>query len=269
MRMLSDWRFVVTFIATVAGVVVPIWLWQADLHSKSLAIHLVSKVALQQGAQDALPGLQISVDGARLENPHLLIFEIRNDGTKPIPASDFESPIDIRLADSASFVRSRVTRRSPVDLEAEVTTEKQRIGIKPILLNPKDMLTITAITTGETPALSTRARIVGISSIALDDRTEAKLSGTQRLADLATAVAFFISCMLAYRGAMGGDGVLLRQRAAVFIAFVAGVAGSVRLIDLLDELQISGFWYFMGYVLLLMFLSSLAASLINRRRTEP
>lgn len=131
-----DWKFVLTLLITVAGVASPAWLWQADQSSKSLSIKLATRISIQPKAQDFISGIKMPVDGSQLENPHLVVFEIRNDGSRPIPAADFESPVRIHVVSETSLVRASVTGEAPKDIEATLVSERQDMSLKPTLLNP-------------------------------------------------------------------------------------------------------------------------------------
>ena len=265
MKIFSEWKFFLTLVITVASVAVPVWLWQADLSSKSLSIKLVTQVPLQPKEQDAIPGMEISVDGSRLEKPHLVVFEIRNDGRKPILATDFESPLDIRLEAKTSFVRSGVTKRIPNDIETTIINERQRLSLKPGLLNPKDTIEITAITSGATPVFSSKARVIGISNVALEDSTKEKPT----LAKLALLLFCSLPCLIAF--ALMTDvftepnGKFIRKRAAAVVGIVTAVPGVVVFNSFLEKVGIQGFWYFMLFYMLLMIPASMIASALNKK----
>jgi len=130
-----DWKFLLTLLATVAGVAVPVWLWQADQSSKSLSIKLATRISIQPKEQGTISGVEISVDGARLVNPHLVVLEIRNNGSKPIPAADFESPVKINVVSETKLVRANITDKVPKDIEAALVSDSEGMSLKPTLLN--------------------------------------------------------------------------------------------------------------------------------------
>lgn len=268
MRLLGDWKFAATLAVAIAGVIVPVWLWQADLSSKSLSITLTTRVSLQPTEKESLQGLEVSVDGKRIENPYLVVFEIANDGSKPILASDFESPLDIRLASDTYFVRSRITNKTPKDIDTDVSAEKTKISLKPALLNPKDSVTVTIVTAGVAPVFETRARVAGIPSISIEDNT-VKKRNTPRLIFLAVAaILLSVASSVAYDGAFSAKGIFLRRRAAVFVAFVSALPSVVALMALLEELEIFGFWYMMLYYTIMLIPTGIIASALNRKPSE-
>ena len=188
-----------------------------------------------------------------------------NDGSKPVPAADYESSLAIRVQGGASFVRARVTGRSPKDIDAEIATDKQSLSLKPTLLNPKDTITVTAITSGTVPVFDSKARIVGVSSIALVDGTLEKSGTAKRSFLLAAATLLLVASMIVFDGATESRGILLRQRAAAYVGLVSAFPGVFAFMSFLEELGIQGFWYFMLYIMLLLIPVALIAFGINRK----
>lgn len=268
MRLFNDWKFVATLIAAIAGAVVPVWLWQADLSSKSLAITLATRVPLQPTEKESLQGLEVLVDGKRVENPYLVVLEISNDGSKPILASDFESPLDIHFASDTYIIRARMTSKTPKDIDTDISTEKTRISLKPALLNPKDSVSITIVTGGVAPVLETRARVAGIPSIAIADNTVKKRNTTTLILLVTAAVLLSVASLVAYDGAFSKTGVFLRQRAAAYVAFVSALPSVIALMTFLEEFEVTGFWYFLLYYTLMMIPTGVIASALNRKRGD-
>jgi hypothetical protein len=259
-----DWKFFLTLVITLAGVAAPVWLWQADQSSKSLSVKLVTRIALQPKEQESISGMEISVDGARLEKPHLVVLEIRNDGRKPIPAIDFESPVQIHLESDTSFVRASVTNQSPKDIEAILSTERQGVSLKPTLLNPGDTISITAITSGAPPIFNTKARVVGISNVVLEDGTTEKPNKIKLALLLLGSILSLIGFSLMSDAVVDPKGVHLRRRAAALVGLVIVFPGVIGLQTFLEEIGVQGFWYTMLYYLILMVPVSFMASALNR-----
>jgi len=269
MRLLSDWKFVVTLAAAIAGVIVPVWLWQADLSSKSLAITLSTRVSLQPAEKESLQGMEISFEGKHLDNPHLVILEITNDGSKPILANDFESPLEIRLSSETHFVHSRITDRSPKDIDTDLSIEKNRVSLKPALLNPKDTIRITAITDGIAPTFEAKTRVVGIPSITITDNTVKQNNKAKLILLLIAAVFLAVASQIAYEGTIFSKGVFLRRRAAAFVALISVLPSVAAFITFLEEINITSFWQFMMYYLLMSIPVGFMASALNRKQAIP
>lgn len=248
----------------IAGVLTPIWLWQADLNSKSVSIRAVTKVSLQPKEKVVLPGVEVTVAGVKLENPHLVVFEIRNDGAKPIVAADFESAGEIRIESESLFVSSRITAQDPKDIAAELRMEGKKLLLKPMLLNPKDTISIAAITSGAAPVFATKFRIAGVSSIFLSDNTNETWTSKRRVLLLVWSFVSLIAATVVYDINLSIKGVKLRRRAAYFVAFVCAFPGIAALAIVLEEAGYSTFWYPLLFVLVLTIPSMLLAMALNR-----
>lgn len=235
MRLSLDWKFMLPLIVSVLGVLVTVLIWQADLNGKSLSVKLVSRASLEPTAGRPVPEMEISIDGAKLLNPYVVTFEITNEGRKPIPSGDFESPIEIRLESATLFVRPKITGSSPKDIDAELAVEPNRIGLKPVLLNPQDSVVITAITTGEPPAFSSKARISGISSIPLLDGTQAKKSGVRSALLVVVALFLFLVSGVASVGSWPSKGVWIAPLQAAFIQMSTSVTAAIIFVTALAE----------------------------------
>lgn len=168
-----DFKFYLGLAVALAGVIVPIFLWQFDISSKSLSVQLVSSVALQPETSSSVKGLQVVLDGVKIDQPYLSTLEITNNGSKPIPSSDFETTLEIRLTNNTSIVRARISDSIPHEIPAEISFEEtSKVSLEPLLLNPKDRLTFSLITAGGAPAFEPFARISGISKVSYEDSTE-------------------------------------------------------------------------------------------------
>jgi len=265
MKLFGDWKFFLTFFITVVSIAVSIWIWQAELSSKSLSIKLNTRISLQPKEQESLPGMEISVDGSRIENPHLVVFEVTNDGSKPILATDFESPLDIRLESKTSFVRSQVTGTIPKDIEATILSERQRISLKPTLLNPKDTIAITAITSGAPPIFVYKARVVGISHVSLEDSTIEKTSIVKLVFWLFGSVICFVPTYMMSLAVLESKDIFIRPRAAIFVGFVSAVPGMAAYLIFLKGIGIEGLGFIMLCSMILSITAMFIASAINRK----
>ena len=164
-----DWKFFLTLAITIASVAVPVWLWQADLSSKALSLTVKSTAELQPKGIDTLNGIQLSVDGKALESPYVSVLEISNSGSKPILTSDFEGPMRISTGSLSKLVKVRTTSSTPPSLEPAVSLAEGVVLLQPLLLNPSDIIRITAVTANAKPIFAVRARVAGVSEINVND----------------------------------------------------------------------------------------------------
>ncbi len=170
--MTLDWKFALSIFVALVGVLVPIGLWQLDSGSRGISVRLISSVEIQPLKSPAMSELQISVDGLKLEAPFISTIELRNDGSKPISASDFESALEVGVNDGIRIVRARIASSQPSDIRGDLAFEAHVLKLQPLLLNPNDSLTLAVISAGGNPVFTPRARIVGINKIAFEDATK-------------------------------------------------------------------------------------------------
>ncbi len=164
-----DWKFVLPLVATVAGVLVPVWLWQTDLSAKSVALRVISATELRPEGTAKLDGIQLSVDGRPIERPFISVIELESTGSRPIQSSDFEAPIEVLVKAPATLLKAQITRVTPVDLKPLLTVGSDKVVVSPLLLNPGDQVQVTILTSGPTPEFGARSRIAGVSSLTIDN----------------------------------------------------------------------------------------------------
>lgn len=236
-----DWKFLLTLLVALAGVLVPVWLWRADISARSLHIKKISQTSLQPPDSAKALSLTISIAGAELHTPYLTVFELVNDGAKPVPSSDFESSIEISTANAAKIVRTTLTNTTPKDLLPDVVLESGIVRIKPILLNPGDSATFAVLTSGDAPSFVSRARIAGVPSVPIDEETSKTKSPRITATFSIFALAFFAISYLTYDG-WTAKGCHLRPRAAFFVSFITFTSGAAMSMGFAESLGYSGAW---------------------------
>ena len=194
---------------------------------------------MQPDNANSISGLQVAIDGAPLKSPYLSVLELSNDGDKPIPSTDFESPLEIRVVEGAVVARAQVTETKPKDVEATLTWETQAIKLRPLLLNPKDVVTVSVLTSGNKPEFSTRARIAGISVVPINE-TAVKPSKLQKTGlFLFAALLLFMASDITNGGLTSNEPILLRRRAAILVSTSTGLAGAAVFIAFLDAIGVT------------------------------
>lgn len=255
----------ITLLATVAGIVVPIWIWRADLTSKSLEFRVASQASLEPAKSGDIKGLKITLDSAPLDRPYLTVVELTNDGSKPIPSSEFEGPIEVRVSGGAKVVRAQLVSANPKSLEAKVATTENSIAVAPLLLNPEDKLTISILTSGGPPSFLPRARIAGVAEIKLDD-SQGKIPAW-RLSMLAFIAAFllFVASDITNDGFPNGKPVVLRRRAAILVSGVTGITGAGMFLFFLQNVGVQSWWQMVLALIILMLVTGVVAAFWNTR----
>jgi hypothetical protein len=217
-------------LAAIAGVVVPVYLWRADLNAHSLRFRIVSQTPLQPKEIAANAGLKISVDGQELKSPSVSVVEITNDGARPIPSANFEGPLELNLDGDVRVLRVAVTSTSPTDIRAQFQFDAKSVKLQPLLLNPRDSLTLALITDGSIPTFQPRARISGITGVAVEDATKPAASRTRSLSLLVTSFAFFLAAWILGEGVFHRHGILLSRRGATFASALLAASGIMLIV---------------------------------------
>jgi hypothetical protein len=110
--------------------------------------------------------VELYLNGRQLINPHLYVVRIENSGRAPITPNDFDSPIIVRLNKSIftwatlSWNRSDILRE-----EHKIKMSLRELRVGPILLNPRDALTLVALVEAAEDDLSVIARAAGVEQI--------------------------------------------------------------------------------------------------------
>ncbi|NVZ52229.1 hypothetical protein HX792_17930 [Pseudomonas sp. B6002] len=219
-----DWKFIATTVIAIAALIVP----QIDLSSRSLTVRLLASSPLQPALN--IQNLQISLNGQNVESPYISTLELVNTGSKPVTSTDFDSTLQIQMANSAKLISAEITSTTPKNIPAQVATIGDKAAISPYLSNPKDAVTIAVITSGPRPEFEVRARIVGINEVGFEDTTVR--NGSSYLSSLIGVVTsygllflYFLFGPIAFR-----DKQFAIPRGLAFCIAAACAAGSVKLI---------------------------------------
>jgi hypothetical protein len=228
-----DWKFFASTLIAIAGVLAPIWLWQSDQDSRALTLTVVSKTPI---ATNSIDGLQVTLDNQSVKNLYVSSIDLINTGSKPIQTSDFDAPIKIQVGTSAKLLRAKIENTSPKDIKPSIEFNNSELKIAPLLLNPKDKMRISIISSENSPEFTPASRISGISAIEMIDNTTP--SKQERKMWFRVAVAIMLLTIYA-----GGFILLFHDFVTsklnlthLYVTFVS-VFGGVALLSTLEEGQ--------------------------------
>lgn len=163
-----DWKFALTSLIALA---VPFYLWQADLSSHALTVRLVSSSALELPSDSKNHDIQITVNGAKVESPHISSLALINTGSKPIVSADFETPVEVKTQNDSKLITAQITGSEPADIPAKIFLEENKLKFRPFLSNPKDQVNVTIVSSGPLN-LKAGGRIAGVRDITFEDLTQ-------------------------------------------------------------------------------------------------
>lgn len=170
-NMRFDWKFTLSLIVALGGVLIPIWIWQFDWKSNSMSVRLASSVDLRPATHNSIGDLRLVVGENEINSPFLSTVELVNDGSRPIPAASFEGQLNVLIDNDAKLVRVTVEKTNPTDLQPHVVMDDKSLKLSPLLLNPADSITFSILSAGVKPKFSVRSRIAGINKINFEDAT--------------------------------------------------------------------------------------------------
>lgn len=175
-NMKFDWKFWLVLVVTIAGVVIPTYLWQFDHEPHSLSVQKISSLALEPQIGPTIQNLQVTLDGEKVESPYLSTLEVKNDGSKAISITDFASPLKIAINGNQQILRMQVISTMPNDLPVSFlpVVDKTSVSLKPLLLNSGDSFNIAILTSGGKPKFGAEARITDVQKVTYDDEPVAK-----------------------------------------------------------------------------------------------
>ncbi|WPN24100.1 hypothetical protein [Pseudomonas marginalis] len=219
-----DWKFVIASIIALAGVAIPLYLWQFDLTSHSLTVRVVSSSALQPSSSEQFRDLQITLNGSPVPSPYLSTFELENTGSKPILTADFEGAIQILSQGKAKFISAQLVGTEPKDIPVSITNSDEGLNISPFLFNPKDKVTISLLTSGDAPSFSVRSRIAGVKEIEYED-TSVKKGNLTKLIVSSIVGAISVILYICYATAAFDQNVSFSRAMQSVTAIVCLIAG--------------------------------------------
>ena len=168
MTVLRDpmWQFVGALLGLLA-VVVSIYLFVLGRRQRSLSYDVLMSTPLLT-VNEVLKGkIQITYEETPVQNVHLLILRIRNDGSTPITPDDFVEPLHFSFRDDLKILSTEVAETVPDSLRPKVITDASGFTISPLLLNGGDTVILKLLFAypGGVLGLRIHTRIVGVSQI--------------------------------------------------------------------------------------------------------
>jgi hypothetical protein len=167
--------------ATSIGIAVSIGLWILNQRSKHLTLAQLTNESLINVRGNARPRVSVKFDGQAVDNVSLVVLKLANTGGLPVVPGDFQTALSLRLNSDAMILSLDIVDSDPVDLidrfksqqskELVVRTSEHEIAIQPVLLNPKDSLTIQMLIQDFHGIANTGCHIHGLKRIETKPRT--------------------------------------------------------------------------------------------------
>jgi len=156
-----------TILAVVAiCVTVSLFLLGQRLRRKALS-YTISETRVLSVHEEVKGRVQILFDGAPARDVCLFMITIKNSGSEPIRAEDFERPLGFRWEGPAQVLTADLVSVRPTSLRPVIKAGVSEISLEPLLLNGGDWLQIKALVNESGPH-SVDGRIVGVKRLKLE-----------------------------------------------------------------------------------------------------
>jgi hypothetical protein len=138
-------RWLVTIAIAVTGAIVPLLLPLLDAKTKKLAYDVTST--------QLVPGtllknkLQFAIDDRRLDAVEITTVTIMNTGNVAIARADFDQDMLIHMPKESELLLAHVSATHPKILATELVNDATQVRIKPVLLNPRDFIQLSLLST--------------------------------------------------------------------------------------------------------------------------
>ena len=157
----GTWQFVGALLALLA-----VYFASKQTKRKRLQYEVQASSELLTQNEELTGKVQVLFDGKEVSNIDLWVVRIANTGNVEILVSDFVTPVCLSFPETATVLSAVAVRSDPKNLNAIVNAAANIVELKPLLLNPKDGITIKVLLANATQKnLSVDARIVGLQSI--------------------------------------------------------------------------------------------------------
>jgi hypothetical protein len=158
------WQFVGVVVAIFA-IIIPIWYYRRPIKSLNYDVVVNNQLITSDVQKEVNSKLRVLYDNRDVMDLRLVVIKIFNSGNSPITPSDYETPIGFNLGSEGNILEVSILNVQPSNIQPKMTYSNNRLLIDPLLLNPKDSITIKVLLDKIAGNISADARISGVKSI--------------------------------------------------------------------------------------------------------
>lgn len=160
----NSWT-IISAIAAVLALVIPIGLFMFSRERKALTIETVSSASVADLRDPGLSVLKLAYKDQPISQVTTATIAVSNTGTQPIEIRDFERPLVIKFSGPDSTLAVTLSEREPSNLMPEVTLGSSDVTISPLLLNPGDQFRLNIVLRGDFTEPLVDARLAGVRGV--------------------------------------------------------------------------------------------------------
>ena len=137
--------------------------WRRNRKSLSFNTSFQSPIFLAN--KSVRKDLEVFYKSKKVQDVYLTAVVISNDGQQPIDEKDFKTDITFNIPTEVEVLEVSSADSKPENLNPQIKFTQNEVSISPLLLNPRDKIAITILTSGVKYDLKPSARIVGVKEI--------------------------------------------------------------------------------------------------------
>lgn len=160
---MADWQIISVVVAI--GVPLILFLIKRWIQRKALSYYIFSHTPLLNIQEKNKWDIQILFDKKPVQDVHLIEIRIFNSGYQEIRPEDYERPISFNFGGSTQILSAEKSEVNPESLQPSVKIEGTKVLLDPILLNPRDSITIKLLASQCENKPTPNVRIAGIKDI--------------------------------------------------------------------------------------------------------
>lgn len=151
----------------VVAIGVSVYIYFRQKANKSLQYEVVtnSQFIAREAQQQAGGKLRVLYDGVDVGDLRLVIIKLYNSGNTPILPTDYEKPMQFELGSASHILEVSVVDVQPSNLQVSTSHNDNKLFINPLLLNPRDTITVKILLDKISGKISANVRIAGINNI--------------------------------------------------------------------------------------------------------
>ena len=160
---MTDWQIIGVVVAISVPVV--LFLIQRWIQRKALSYDIISHTPLLNIQGKNKWDIQILFNKNPVQDVDLIEIKIFNSGYQEIRPTDYERPISFYFGGNTQILSAEKSEVNPESLLPSVRIDGTSVLLDPILLNPKDSITVKMLASRYERKPTPNARIAGIKDI--------------------------------------------------------------------------------------------------------
>jgi hypothetical protein len=219
------WQFVGAIFAFIT-ISFMILFFKLQKNNKQLSYKIILDTEVLGVREELLGKLNITFQRKIVKNVRLFIMKFENNGNIPITSNDYEKPLTVHFEETATILSAEILKTNPNNLDGAIFADKNSFTITPILLNPKDSISVKLLLSSPTTSLfNIDTRIIGVGKIEI-------------YKDIKQPGFYFVASIYLFIIIAGCDFVLARYRppwiivlyfCCCFVGMIMLVIGTIKL----------------------------------------